>query len=94
MGAERLFLPAVDAVADEDIPKAEGLTEFVRCQLDGAPEHYRVRPAGSQSSGVLRSMSVGDALAVGPPQVRVLARGSSVRAILLAPDAAAQTPPF
>lgn len=94
MGAQRLFLPSVDAEAGVDIPTVEAFTEFVRCELSGAPAGYRVRPTGSQSSGVLRSMSLGDALAVSPPGVAVVRRGTAVRTILLASDAAADAPPF
>ena len=94
MGMETPFLPAVDAVVDEDIATAEGMTEFVRCQLDGRPESYHLRRTGTQSSGVLRSMSAGDALAISPIGTAVLRKGSTVRAILLGRDAVAAQPPF
>jgi molybdopterin molybdotransferase len=93
-GAERLFLPGADAVAAEDIFKARDLVEFVRCRLEGEPGRYRVRPTGTQSSGVLRSMSLGEALAVGPAGAGVLPAGSRVRVVLLQADGASATPPF
>jgi len=94
MGAEAPYLPAVEAVVEEDIGTAETLTEFVRCQLEGRAQGYRVRATGSQSSGVLRSMSAGDALAISPPGTALLRKGSTVRAIVLGRDAAALQPPF
>jgi molybdopterin molybdotransferase len=94
MGMERPFLPAVDAVVEADIATVAGLTEFVRCQLEEGAGGYRARPTGSQSSGVLRSMSAGDALVVSPAGTAVLRQGSRVRAIVLAREAAAAEPPF
>jgi molybdopterin molybdotransferase len=94
MAMEKPFLPAVEAEVDEDISTVEGLTEFVRCRLDGRADSYYVRPTGSQSSGVLRSMSAGDALAISPMGTALLKKGSRVRAIVLGRDAAAEQPPF
>lgn len=94
MGMERPFLPAVDAVVEADIATVAGLTEFVRCQLEEGAGGYRARPTGSQSSGVLRSMSAGDALVVSPAGTAVLRQGSRVRAIVLARETAAAEPPF
>lgn len=91
-GLDRLHLPAVGATVDEDVQTAEGLTEFVRCTLDGEPGAYRARVTGSQSSGVLRSLSLGQGLIIAPPEVRTMARGSAVRVILLNNDAAAEPP--
>lgn len=94
MGMNEPYLPAVEAVVDEDMKTAESLTEFVRCQLERGPDGDHLRPTGSQSSGVLRSMSAGDALAISPPGTAVLRRGSRVQAILLGRDLAAARPPF
>ena len=92
MGLERLHLPTVTAIADEDIKTAPGLTEFVRCMLNGEASAYRVRVTGSQSSGVLRSMSLGHGLIIAPPEVGTIARGSTVRVMLLHAEAAAEPP--
>ncbi len=95
MGDERPYLPAVSAEVSDDMRKVAGLTEFIRCGVSwSADGGYRVRSTGSQSSGVLRSMSAGEALVVGPPELSVLPRGSTARAILLAPGGAAAVPPF
>jgi molybdopterin molybdotransferase len=91
-GLDHLHLPVVRATIDADVRTAEGLTEFVRCTLSGEPGAYRARATGSQSSGVLRSLSLGQGLIVAPPEVRTLARGSEVRVILLNNDAAAEPP--
>ena len=92
-GLERLHLPTIAARADAAIRTAPGLTEFVRCVVEGEPGAYRVRATGSQSSGVLRSLSLGQGLIVAPPEVGVIEAGSAVRVILLEAEDAA-TPPF
>lgn len=94
MGLERVHLPSAAATLAETTKKAAGLTEFVRCRLEGPPDDYRARSTGTQSSGALRSLSVGDGLIVGPPDTDVLRAGARVRVVLLAPDAGAAEPPF
>lgn len=90
-GLEQLHLPAVQATAAEKIRTAEGLTEFIRCTLEGEPGRYAARSTGSQSSGVLRSVSLGDGLLIAPPDVGTIAPGSPVRVMLL--EGGVATPP-
>jgi molybdopterin molybdotransferase len=92
MGHTALHLPVVRATLEEEIRTTAGLTEFVRCTLDGEAHDYRARSTGSQSSAVLRSLSLGHGLIVAPPGSGRLVRGSSVRVIMLT-DGAAATPP-
>jgi molybdopterin molybdotransferase len=92
LGLDRLHFATASATADEDIRTTRGLTEFVRCTLDGEPGAYRARATGSQSSGVLRSMSRGHGLIVAPPEVGTVVRGSTVRVMLLHTEAADQPP--
>jgi len=92
LGLTGLHLPVVSATAAESVRTAEGLTEFVRCTLDGEPGAYRVRPTGSQGSHVLRSLSLGEALLISPPEVGTIASGSAVRVMLLGADGV-PTPP-
>ncbi len=91
-GLDHLHLGTVSARLDEDLETAPGLTEFVRCTLDGEPGSYRARATGSQSSGVLRSLSVGRGLIIAPPEVSTLQRGSLVRVLVLDGDAVAAAP--
>ena len=86
MGQERLFPPVVSATVGEDIPKAKGLTEFVRCRLTRTNEHYEAHSTGSQSSGVLSSLSLGEGLAIGPAELALLPKGMSVKVIVLNSD--------
>jgi len=85
-GQEKLFLPVVSATVGEDIPKAKGLTEFVRCRLTRTNGHYEVHSTGSQSSGVLSSLSLGEGLVIGPAELALLPEGMSVKVIVLDAD--------
>ena len=94
MGCARVHLPTAAATLVDSIKKAAGLTEFVRCSLEGSPDDYRARSTGTQSSGALRSLSLGDGLIVGDAKADVLDAGARVRVVLLASDGAAAAPPF
>ena len=87
-GLAALHLPTVEAILSTEVKKAEGLTEFVRCRLESRDSSLIAVSTGTQSSGVLSSMSQGQGLIVGPPEPAVLPAGSSVRVILLDSDAA------
>jgi len=92
MGHPGVHLPTVAARLDEDVRTAETLTEFVRCTLESDGREYLARLTGSQSSGVLRSMSLGNGLIVAPAGVQTLTRGSIARVIKLADEAAVEPP--
>jgi molybdopterin molybdotransferase len=84
MGQKKIFLPVVSATVGQDIPKAKGLTEFVRCRLTQRNGHHEVHPTGSQSSGVLSSLSLGECLVIGPAELPLLPKGMSVKVLVLA----------
>ena len=94
-GYPKLFFPTVDVTLGEDIPKAGGLTEFVRCRLTRTPAGYAAHSTGTQSSGVLSSLSLGDALVIGPPDIDMLLEGSTATALVLDHDEfSGVEPPF
>ncbi len=86
LGHTKLFPPVVSATMSEDISIAKNLTEFVRCQLSQHNGHYMVRSTGTQSSGVLSSLSLGHGLIIGPREQTLLAKGMEVRVIVLDGD--------
>lgn len=86
MGHEKPFPPVVSAIVGDDISKAKGLTEFVRCRLASVHGHYEVHSTGSQSSGVLSSLSLGEGLIIGAPELALLPKGMSVKVIVLDGD--------
>ncbi len=94
-GHEKLFPPVVSATVAEDIPKAKGLTEFVRCRLTREDGHYAARSTGSQSSGVLSSLSLGEGLIIGQAELALLPTGMRVQVIVLDSDQfASEEAPF
>ena len=84
-GNSNCHLPVVAATLEHDLRSKRGLTEFVRCFLVGNPEDgsYRARSTGSQSSGVLRSLSEADGLMIVPAETDAVDAGSPVRVLLL-----------
>jgi molybdopterin molybdotransferase len=86
MGQGKLFLPTVSATVGEDMPKAKGLTEFIRCRLEHVHGQYQVHSTGSQSSGVLSSLSLGAGLIIGAPEFPVLPKGMHVKVLVLDGD--------
>jgi molybdopterin molybdotransferase len=60
--------------------------------MAGEPGAYRVRTTGSQSSGVLRSLALGNGLIVAPPDMHTIERGRSVRVIKLMEESASLPP--
>jgi molybdopterin molybdotransferase len=86
MGHDKLFSQVISAAVNADIPKAKGLTEFVRCQLIHHGEHYEVHSTGNQSSGVLSSLSLGEGLIIGAPELPLLPKGMTVKVLVLDSD--------
>ena len=85
-GHDKLFLPVVAATVGEDIPKAKGLTEFVRCRLVQTDGRYEAHSTGSQSSGVLSSLSLGSGLIIGAAELPLLPKGMHVKVLVLDGD--------
>lgn len=83
MGHHDLFLPVIQATLEHDIKKSKGLKEFIRCRLRFVREQAFASSTGTQSSGVLRSMSLADGLIVGQEDQTVLPKGSRAPVILL-----------
>ena len=72
------------AVADETLSASGPKETFLRVRLEARDHETRAARTGSQSSGVLRSMAVADALAVVPPGSEIAA-GGAVEVIPLRP---------
>lgn len=87
LGHTKLFPPVVSATVGEDIPIARNLTEFVRCRLTQHNGRYAAHSTGTQSSGVLSSLSLGQGLIIGPQELTLLPKGTEVQVIVLDGDA-------
>jgi molybdopterin biosynthesis enzyme len=74
----------VPVVLDEEVVLRAPLTHYLRCVLaDDADEQLHARLTGSQSSGMLTSMSAAEALLVVPPDPLLYGAGSRLRALPL-----------
>jgi len=67
LGRRDIHAPAVGVTVGEAVRTARDLTELVRCTLRPEGDVLVARPTGSQSSGVLRSLSLADGLLLSPP---------------------------
>lgn len=83
MGHRKLFLPVTQAVLEHEIRKSPGLKEFIRCRLRHEDGRSFASSTGTQSSGVLRSLSLAQGLIVAGEEQTVLETGSRVPVILL-----------
>jgi molybdopterin molybdotransferase len=94
-GSLRPHRRTVPVVLDEPVALRAPLTHYLRCTLlDGDDGTLRARLTGSQSSGMLTSMSSADALLIVPPEPASLPAGTRLRAMLLDVDGGASTSLF
>jgi molybdopterin molybdotransferase len=83
MGSCDLFRPEVTAILDSPLGRKTGRTEFIRVVAEWRDGDYHARATGPQGSGILRSMVLGNALAVLPEEVGRLEPGAEVTIQLL-----------
>ena len=83
MGYRELFLPVIQATLEHEIKKSRGLKEFIRCRLRYEADQIFASSTGTQSSGVLRSLSLAQGLIVAGEEQVVLEKGCQVPVILL-----------
>jgi molybdopterin molybdotransferase len=83
MGHQKLFLPVAEAILEHDIEKHHRLKEFIRCRIRRENGRLFVSSTGTQSSGVLRSLSLAEGLIVAHEEQELLTRGSQVPVLVL-----------
>jgi len=88
LGLAEIFAPTARVELEQGVRTARGLCELVRCTLREDGGRLLASPTGTQSSGVLRSLSLADCLAISPPGREELAAGSTADALLVGPYAA------
>ena len=87
VGSTRPHRRTVPVVLAEEVVLRAPLTHFLRCVLtDEADDQLHARLTGAQSSGMLTSMSMADALLVVPPDPLHWPAGSRLRALPLDGD--------
>jgi molybdopterin molybdotransferase len=77
-GHTRLHRPTLRVTLTETLRKKAGRMHFVRVALERDGERVLARTTGSQSSGVLRSMIVANALLIFPADASELREGDTV----------------
>ncbi len=83
MGRREIFRPTVTAVLDTPVGRKKGRTELIRVVAEWKEGRYHARVTGPQGSGILKSMVLGNALAVLPEEVGRLEAGEEVTLYLL-----------
>jgi molybdopterin molybdotransferase len=83
MGHRNLFLPVAQARLEHDVAKHHPLKEFIRCRVRRENNEIFVSSTGTQSSGVLRSLSLAQGLMVVHESDALLKKGERVPVILL-----------
>lgn len=73
----------VQAILEETIKSPAGLKEFVRCVLKRKDGRFYATSTGTQSSGVLRSLSLANGLVVSAEDQTLLKKGSRVDVLVL-----------
>lgn len=86
MGHKNIFLPVIQAILAHEIRTGHGLKEFIRCRLRRNADQIFASSTGTQSSGVLRSLSMAQGLIVVYEKQTRLEKGSRVPVILLDQD--------
>jgi molybdopterin molybdotransferase len=82
-GHTELGRPELAAIAGERLAKKPGREHYVRVFLAPSADGVVARTTGSQSSGVLRSMTLADGLLVFPAGASEIAEGERARVIVL-----------
>lgn len=82
-GCNRLYRRTVHATLLEDIKKLLGRKQFFRMQVSEENGGLFAKRTGPQGSGILRSMSLADGLAITHEGQEILKKGEQVELILL-----------
>ncbi len=95
LGHRRCFRPTVRARFEGRLTKSAGRLHFVRVTLEARDGEWIARSTGNQSSGVMSSMNLADALLVFPLEASELRQGDPVTVQILDDGwYAAEGPPF
>lgn len=82
-GHRRIFRRVFPAVLDEDVKTTQGRTHFLRGIVEERDGVVRARATGPQGSGILRSMSLANALLVVPAERAGMKAGETIDATYL-----------
>ena len=82
-GYNRIYRPTIKARLLDDIKKTLGRKQFIRVTLRKQGDIYYASRTGAQGSGILRSMSIADGLAVSHEDQEFMQAGQDIEVMLL-----------
>ena len=82
-GASRLYRPTVRALLLSDLHKSSGRKQFLRMQLFERDGQLYATQTGAQGSGILKSMSLADGLAITHEDQTSIRGGEEIEVMLL-----------
>lgn len=83
MGRAKLFRPEIEAVLTSDVKKKPGRMHYVRVIVEDKEGVYSASSTGPQGSGILKSMSLANGLALIPKDVTLVSAGEKVKVHLI-----------
>lgn len=83
MGRAKLFRPEVEATLTHEIAKKPGRMHYVRVRVERRDGIYYATSAGSQGSGILKSMALANGLALIPKDASLIKAGEKVKVHLI-----------
>ncbi len=83
MGKKNITKPIVAATMEETIINDAGRRLYNRAIVEKRNGHYYARMTGSQSSGILSSMSLANALVIIPEEKKTVKKGETVQTLML-----------
>lgn len=83
MGKNHIFRPEVDAIFEHDLKKKPGRVFFVRVNVRRKNGEFYVSLTGPQGSGILKSMSLANGIAVIPAETTLVKTGDKVKVHLI-----------
>ena len=82
-GYTHIYRPTIKARLLEDITKSLGRKQFIRVTLRKQGDIYYASRTGAQGSGILRSMSIADGLAISHEDQEYMKTGQEIEVMLL-----------
>jgi molybdopterin molybdotransferase len=83
LGKTNLDKPLIEAVIQDSIKNTDGRRVFARVAVERRDNAYFARLTGPQGSGILRSMSLANGLAIVPEDCPAVAPGDRVQVMML-----------
>jgi len=83
MGKKNFARPTVEAIMEDSITNNAGRRLYDRAIIERRNGHYYARLTGSQSSGILTSMSLANGLVIISEDRKIVNKGETVQALML-----------